>query len=153
MYLPNQKRLNIGKNSIFFSQKIFYFVKDMEWLNEMNENMEVDIGYVNRMEIVSSMPSLKSVANHTENDKVMKIKVSDSLMKPMNQNRYEKMINLIKWEEEIESSEALSLLEKAFYPFKKITYYPFLESLKKAQELNKFVHFILLWGALDDQSC
>ncbi|RMZ96409.1 seleno N [Brachionus plicatilis] len=137
MYLPNQKRLNI----------------DMEWLNEMNENMEVDIGYVNRMEIVSSIPSIKSIANHTENGKVMKIKVSDSLMKPMNQNRYEKMINLIKWEEEIESSEALSLLEKAFYPFKKISYYPFLESLKKAQELNKFVHFILLWGALDDQSC
>lgn len=125
----------------------------MEWLNDINENMEVDIGYVNRMEIVSSMPSLKSVTNYTENDKTKIIKVSDSFMKQMNQKRYENMINLIKWDEEIEPKEALSLLEKAFYPFKKITYYPFLESFKKAQELNKLVHYILLWGALDDQSC
>lgn len=119
----------------------------------MEENMQVDIGFVNRMEIVSSIPSIKSIANHTEGDKTIKLKVSDSFVKPIAHDRYEKMIEYIKWDEEIKASEAKTLLEQAFYPFKNIPYYPFLDAFKKAQSLGKLVHYILLWGALDDQSC
>ncbi|CAF1003983.1 unnamed protein product [Brachionus calyciflorus] len=137
LYLPNSKKLNI----------------DMEWLNDMNENMEVDIGFVNRMEIVASMSSLKSTRDHQESDKVTRLRVSETFIKPINQERYENMLKMMKWDEEMSESDALIELEKSFYPFKQITYYPFLDAFKKAQSLNKLVHYILLWGALDDQSC
>lgn len=129
MYLPTDKRLNI----------------DMEWLNgpEAPGNMEVDIGFVSRMEIISSSPSLKS--NLFSADK--------SLIKPISNEMYQTLLNQIKWKEQIDLSECFSLLEKSFYPFKQITYYNFLDAFKEASRLNKLVHFILLWGALDDQSC
>ena len=49
--------------------------------------------------------------------------------------------------------EAESILERTFYPFKEIPYLPFTDAFDKALEENKPVHHILLWGALDDQSC
>ena len=117
----------------------------MEWLNgpEAAENMEVDIGFVSRMEIISSSPSLGS--NLFSADK--------SLIKPISNEIYQTLLNQIKWKEELDFSQSYSLLEKSFYPFKKITYYKFLDAFREASRMNKLVHFILLWGALDDQSC
>lgn len=34
-----------------------------------------------------------------------------------------------------------------------VSYLPFSEAFKRAEAENKLVHSILLWGALDDQSC
>lgn len=34
-----------------------------------------------------------------------------------------------------------------------VTYLPFTEAFDHAKAQNKLVHSILLWGALDDQSC
>lgn len=34
-----------------------------------------------------------------------------------------------------------------------VTYLPFIEAFNQAKAKNKLVHSILLWGALDDQSC
>lgn len=117
----------------------------MEWLNgpEASENMEVDIGYVSQMEIKSSSPSLK--ANQFNQ--------AASFIKPITTELYQTFINQIKWSEEISLDDAFSHLEQSFYPFKKVKYFDFLDAFKQAEQLNKLVHFILLWGALDDQSC
>lgn len=34
-----------------------------------------------------------------------------------------------------------------------VTYLPFTEAFDRAKAEKKLVHSILLWGALDDQSC
>lgn len=60
---------------------------------------------------------------------------------------------VIEWNKEISETEVKSSLEKAFYPFKKVDYYKFEEAFDRAALENKLVHSILLWGALDDQSC
>jgi hypothetical protein len=59
----------------------------------------------------------------------------------------------VEWEQAIPLEEARELLKKAMYPFKKVTYRPFLEALEEAGLRGKLVHSVLLWGALDDQSC
>ena len=105
--------------------------------------MEVDLAYVPRMEILSSMPSLKS--NIVDQDGVVR-SISKEHLKPLFEHTYNDLIDRIKWDEEIEMKEAFVKLEQAFYPFKQIPYYPFLEALKKAEELKKYVHFILIWG-------
>lgn len=122
----------------------------MEWHNQENENMEVDIGYVSKMEIISSLPSMRSTMVDQEG---VTRSISQQMIKPLFENVYNDLIERIKWDEQIEIKEAYVKLEQSFYPFKQVTYFPFLEAFKKAKELNKYVHFILLWGALDDQSC
>ncbi|CAF4362295.1 unnamed protein product, partial [Adineta steineri] len=49
--------------------------------------------------------------------------------------------------------EVFDLLERKFYPFKEIPYYEYRQAFQKAEEANKLIHTIVLWGALDDQSC
>ena len=122
----------------------------MEWHNDEKENMEVEIGYVSKLEVMSSMPSMKSYLHDNEG---VKRTITNQFLKPMFENTYQALINKIKWDEEMDSKEADVKLEQAFFPFKQVTYYPFLEAFRKAEQMNKIVHFILLWGALDDQSC
>lgn len=88
----------------------------------------------------------------------------------------------IHWTSQITREEATRRLEVTFYPFKKVnivnaivssafrisaavtqqllsfhpsqvSYLPFSEAFERAEAENKLVHSILLWGALDDQSC
>lgn len=85
----------------------------------------------------------------------------------------------ISWTSEIGRKEAERRLDVTFYPFKKVTsvldrsaarsaaaeesrcrcltpqvsYLPFSEAFERAEAESKLVHSILLWGALDDQSC
>lgn len=88
----------------------------------------------------------------------------------------------IGWTSEISREEAARRLDVTFYPFKKVTsvldplgcshlaaaeesrrccpppspqvtYLPFSEAFQRAEAESKLVHSILLWGALDDQSC
>jgi len=39
------------------------------------------------------------------------------------------------------------------YTLSQVKYHGFLDAFKIAKEQDKLVHFIMLWGALDDQSC
>lgn len=84
----------------------------------------------------------------------------------------------IHWTSEVSHQEAAQRLDVTFYPFKKVntkrllsmqltlaqeitlssalfqvSYLPFSEAFERAEEEKKLVHSILLWGALDDQSC
>lgn len=88
----------------------------------------------------------------------------------------------IHWTSEISQQEAARRMEVTLYPFKKVnvfisnvshyrleafsqhivishcsvsqvTYLPFSEAFERAEADKKLVHSILLWGALDDQSC
>lgn len=84
----------------------------------------------------------------------------------------------IHWTSEVSHQEATRRLDVTFYPFKKVntqrllstqltltqeitllsalfqvSYLPFSEAFERAEAEKKLVHSILLWGALDDQSC
>jgi hypothetical protein len=37
--------------------------------------------------------------------------------------------------------------------YKQVDYLPFEEAITAAKEETKLIHHIVLWGALDDQSC
>ncbi len=122
LFVPNKNRLNV----------------DMEWLNsDINEgNMEVDIGYIPRMEIILSEKS--SV-------------LSDGFLTDFKPELvgHEVSIENITWTEEVSIQRGYDELEKTFYPFKKVKYHSFLEAFKEAAKASKLVHFIMLWGALD----
>lgn len=127
IYVPSQKKLNV----------------DMEWLNgpTETENMEVDIGF---------MPLM--MANITARSRRLRHPQDGEL--PVDpDDRIHDILNNIKWTEEIPIEDALRSLEIKMYPFKKVQYYNFTETVRKAKEENKLIHSILLWGALDDQSC
>ena len=59
----------------------------------------------------------------------------------------------IEWSNEILKSKCLQILKKEFYPFTSVPYEDFNKTFEKAKQEKKLVHHILLWGALDDQSC
>ncbi|KAK7904869.1 hypothetical protein WMY93_017476 [Mugilogobius chulae] len=131
LYVPNNRSLNV----------------DMEWLYGSSEssNMEVDIGYLPQMELISTGPSTPSVIFDEEGN------VIDS--KESSKDPIQFVFEDIIWTSEISHQEALHRMETTFYPFKKVDYLPFSEAFNRAQVENKLVHSILLWGALDDQSC
>uniref|UniRef100_A0A8C3SDR1 Selenoprotein N n=1 Tax=Chelydra serpentina TaxID=8475 RepID=A0A8C3SDR1_CHESE len=131
LFVPNKRSLNV----------------DMEWLYGASEssNMEVDIGYLPQMELESSGPSIPSVI-HDENGNVMDSR--DPAGEPI-----QFVFEEINWQREISWEEAAQKLEVAMYPFKKVSYLPFTQAFGSAKAENKLVHSILLWGALDDQSC
>lgn len=129
--VPNNRSLNV----------------DMEWLYGAREssNMEVDIGYLPQMELESLGPSIPSVI-HDENGNV--INSRDPEGEPI-----QFIFETISWQQEITWEEASHKLEVAMYPFKKVSYFPFAQAFERAKSESKLVHSILLWGALDDQSC
>uniref|UniRef100_A0A7N4PSU7 Selenoprotein N n=2 Tax=Sarcophilus harrisii TaxID=9305 RepID=A0A7N4PSU7_SARHA len=131
LFVPNHRSLNV----------------DMEWLYGANEksNMEVDIGYLPQMELESQGPSVPSVIQD-ENGNVI-----DSRLPSGEPIQF--MFEDIVWQRELSWEKATQQLEVAMYPFKKVTYLPFTEAFDRAKAENKLVHSILLWGALDDQSC
>lgn len=131
LFVPNNRSLNV----------------DMEWLYGASEssNMEVDIGYLPQMELEAVGPSIPSVILD-ENGNV--IDSSDFSNEPI-----QFVFEEINWKSEISFEEASRVLEVTMYPFKKVPYLPFTEAFDRATVEHKLVHSILLWGALDDQSC
>lgn len=131
LFVPNHRSLNV----------------DMEWLYGASEgsNMEVDIGYIPQMELEATGPSVPSVVLDEDG------KVIDS--RPPSGEPLQFVFEEIRWQQELSWEEATRRLEVAMYPFKKVTYLPFTEAFDRARAENKLVHSILLWGALDDQSC
>uniref|UniRef100_S4RML1 Selenoprotein N n=1 Tax=Petromyzon marinus TaxID=7757 RepID=S4RML1_PETMA len=131
MFVPNNRSLNV----------------DMEWLfGSMDQgNMEVDIGFMPKMELVAEGPSVPALI-YDENGNA--INTSDPDVEPI-----QFVFENIEWRSEISFQEAYRQMEVAMYPFKKIQYHPFTDAFEKAKAEDKLVHSILLWGALDDQSC
>ncbi|XP_013910021.1 PREDICTED: selenoprotein N-like [Thamnophis sirtalis] len=129
LFVPNNRSLNV----------------DMEWLYGALEssNMEVDIGYLPQMELESLGPSTPSVI-HDENGNVIDSREGEPI---------QFIFEDISWQREISWEEASGKLEVVMYPFKKVSYFPFTQAFEKAKSEGKLVHSILLWGALDDQSC
>ncbi|KAI8744586.1 selenoprotein N [Biomphalaria glabrata] len=119
LFVPNNQKVNV----------------DMEWLTDKNdpEVMEVDIGFMPKMEIRSVGYSHKPNSDGQEN------------------NDFEN--TTIVWQKEITYEEAKDALDVRFFPFKKVKYHNLTDAFHLAEKENKLVHTILLWGALDDQSC
>ena len=59
----------------------------------------------------------------------------------------------IKWEHAIEADVARHKLKKVFYKFMDINWVPVGQVLEAARESNKPIFAMVMWGALDDQSC
>lgn len=129
LHVPNDRSLNV----------------DMEWLYGASEssNMEVDIGYLPQLELQSTGPSTPSIITDQEGN------IIDSQDGEPIQFVFED----IHWTSELSWQEATRRLEVTLYPFMKVPYLPFSEAFERAEAENKLVHSILLWGALDDQSC
>ena len=68
---------------------------------------------------------------------------------PPNFNEQKSIVEKMKWTEAMDLNEGYMELEKHFYPFKEVKYYSYLDAFNEARKLNKLVHFIMLWGALD----
>lgn len=132
LYVPNDRSLNV----------------DMEWLYGASEssNMEVDIGYLPQLELQSTGPSTPTVILDEQGN------VIDS-RNAGNGEAIQFVFEEISWTSEIGQQEAARRLDVTFYPFKKVSYLPFSEAFERAEAERKLVHSILLWGALDDQSC
>lgn len=131
LFVPNNRSLNV----------------DMEWLYGASEssNMEVDIGYLPQMELTSTGPSTPSIIVDEAGNV---IDSQDGSQEPI-----QFIFEDITWTSEISQQEASHRMEVTYYPFKKVDYLPFSEVFERAEAENKLVHSILLWGALDDQSC
>uniref|UniRef100_A0A4W4GXB2 Uncharacterized protein n=1 Tax=Electrophorus electricus TaxID=8005 RepID=A0A4W4GXB2_ELEEL len=131
LYVPNDRSLNV----------------DMEWLYGASESssMEVDIGYLPQMELRAAGPSTPSVVYDEQGN------VIDSRAEGGEPVQF--VFEEIRWSSEISREEAARRLDVTFYPFKKVPYLPFEEAFSRAEAEKKLVHSIVLWGALDDQSC
>uniref|UniRef100_A0A8C5NVZ3 Selenoprotein N n=1 Tax=Jaculus jaculus TaxID=51337 RepID=A0A8C5NVZ3_JACJA len=131
LFVPNHRSLNV----------------DMEWLYGASEtsSMEVDIGYLPQMELEAVGPSVPSVILDEDGNTI------DSRLPSGEPLQF--VFEEIKWQQELSWEEAAQRLEVTMYPFKKVNYLPFTEAFDRAKAENKLVHSILLWGALDDQSC
>ncbi|XP_068935707.1 selenoprotein N-like isoform X2 [Petaurus breviceps papuanus] len=133
LFVPNHKPLNVG----------------MEWLYQYEENgnssseLDVDIGYLPQMELESWGPSVL-----TEIHKKGKV----THRRPCKQSSQYVLEDIV-WQQEISWEKAARQLEVAMYPFLKVTYLPLIKAFEQARTENKLVHSIVLWGALDDQSC
>lgn len=131
LHVPAERNLNV----------------DMEWLTEDNpEGMEVDIGYMPLMELVGqgrSRPSLMPEKAVSRDEVELKEGLEFQHVTTRN----------FKWDRQITEEAARDLLELEFFPFKRVKYYNLSEAFTHAHAEDKLVHSILLWGALDDQSC
>ncbi|KAH0631206.1 hypothetical protein JD844_005423 [Phrynosoma platyrhinos] len=98
---------------------------DMEWLYGALEssNMEVDIGYLPQMELESLGPSIPSII-HDENGNVIESREGEPI---------QFVFEEITWQREISWKEAVSKLEVAMYPFKKVSYLPFTQAFERAK--------------------
>jgi hypothetical protein len=59
----------------------------------------------------------------------------------------------IEWAKEIPAAEAQSTMTQAFYKFAEIEWVPVHEALAAARDRQRPIMAMVMWGALDDQSC
>lgn len=123
LYLPTEKALNIGKTlSILKKSFLLEFIsQDMEWIENNEQQMEVDIGFMSRLEVKSTAPSINvtQTVNHPSG-KDEEVNLSQVPIPEISDASYQNVIKSLSWTEEISIEEALSLLENSFYPFKQV---------------------------------
>lgn len=124
MEVPNKRKLNV----------------DMEWMNSIDEEIEVDIAYLPLLRWHSTRSSLP-------------VKMGAEDLRTVHLNASDEAKGSLKWDQEITYEDAARKMEQLLYPFKEVMYYNLSDALPIAQEQHKPVHGIFLWGALDDQSC
>ncbi|CAM4903071.1 unnamed protein product [Rotaria socialis] len=100
MYVPNEKRLNV----------------DMEWIISKggpSTSLEVDIGYMPRMELRSAAPSISLNGTGI---------TSEQLIATMNENLRDNLLKSFNSPDEnfANEKEVFDLLERKFYPFKAV---------------------------------
>lgn len=98
----------------------------MEWLNGPDErNMEVDLGFQSRMELISSAPSIQATIEDIDSETKLpkKFPLYNKPVKSMKHESYLKFVNNLKWNEEIPLETAIENLEKSFFPFKEVNYF------------------------------
>ena len=83
---------------------------DMEWMNTGQEEMEVDIGYMPRMEWTATRSSLPAMLGDQDLRHVHINATED----------HQSALKSIKWTAEIPEKEARRALEVALYPFKEV---------------------------------
>jgi hypothetical protein len=91
----------------------------MEWLTNSgstSSSMQVDIGYMPRMELRSAAPSV----NMSETGIT-----SEQLLSTMNDVLYQQLLNSFPWTTDtfMNEQDTLSLLERTFYPFKEVKHF------------------------------
>ncbi len=59
----------------------------------------------------------------------------------------------ITWDDSITEEEARRAMELKFYKFAEIEWRPVEEAVELAKKTRRPIHAILVWGALDDESC
>lgn len=59
----------------------------------------------------------------------------------------------VAWNESITHAAAQERLQRVFYKFMEIKWLPFDQVMTAARDANKPIFAMVLWGALDDQSC
>lgn len=62
-------------------------------------------------------------------------------------------IDGVRWEDQIDTLQTHDQLAKVFYKFKEINWVPFQRTQETARAQKKPIFAVVLWGALDDQSC
>jgi hypothetical protein len=98
-------------------------ILDMEWISNHGQNMDVDIGFQARMELISSAPSIKLKFDDTESNSLKRDEYYRKRIKQFSKDSYQKLINEIRWQEDIGIEEAYENLEKFFYYFRKVSNY------------------------------
>ena len=88
----------------------------MEWIvdrGDTSTSMEVDIGYMPRMELHSAAPSINRNETGITSEQYMTI---------MNESLYNIVLKSFDWVEEDSKNEKeiFELLERKFYPFKEV---------------------------------
>ncbi|KAG8194591.1 hypothetical protein JTE90_013327 [Oedothorax gibbosus] len=127
-----QGRLIINKDGTvvkFFALKVpdTKLNVDMEWFSGRTEDdMEVDIGYIPEMSLISSEISVPGDNERGANE----------------------TLSSLQWTYEISMEDAIETLERQFFPFKKVKYYKFPEAFFKASDESKLVHGLILWDLL-----
>ena len=65
----------------------------------------------------------------------------------------DELADSLDWPESIDLDQAKDVLTKVFYKFATIDWVPWKHARAVAGERNKPILAVVLWGALDDQSC
>lgn len=130
MHVPNDKRLNV----------------DMEWMTGGTEDdggMEVDIGY---MPLMKWTLEAESVSKAEADNVSAPVTYKPDHVMPLPPEK-------MRWSEVVPRDQVLRQIEVVLYPFKQVTYHNLTYAVELSKELNRPLHGIFLWGALDDQSC
>ena len=97
----------------------------MEWVTNPDLNgINFDIGFQPRMQLLSTAPSTNATIEYLFPPK--KFRLYSKPIRQLSNYTYEKIINNIKWQEEVPLEKAIENLEKSLFPFKEVNFFTVL---------------------------